>query len=95
MTRHTARPKTSWSGGEPVKIYVGNLKYDASEEFVFQLFSRHGNVEGVWIMNTRVGTPHSHGFVLMPDGTAAERAIATLDGTSIEGREITVCKARV
>jgi len=78
-----------------LKIYVGNLSYDASEESVYQLFSRHGNVTGVWIMNTRVGTPHSQGFVLMPDAPAAERAIATLDGILVEGREITVSKSRV
>ena len=79
---------------KPVKIYVGNLNYDASEEFVYQLFSRHGVVEGVWIMNSRVGSPHSQGFVLMPDAPEAERAIETLNGRVFEGREITVSKAR-
>jgi RNA recognition motif-containing protein len=78
-----------------LKIYVGNLGYETSEESVRQLFSRHGQVTGVWIMNTRVGSPHSQGFVLMPDAPAAERAIATLDGKRLEGREITVSKARV
>jgi len=80
---------------KPLKIYVGNLSYDATEQFVRQLFSRHGDVEGVWIINTRVGSPHSHGFVHMPDVPAGERAIAMLDGVEFEGRAITVNKARV
>ena len=82
-------------GRKSLKIYVGNLSYDASEEFVRQLFSRHGDVEDVWIINTRVGSPHGHGFVHMPDEPAAERAIAMLDGVEFEGRAITVSKARV
>jgi RNA recognition motif-containing protein len=77
-----------------VKIYVGNLNYAASEEFVGNLFSRHGDVENVWIIKTRVGSPHGHGFVHMPDGPDAERAIAMLDGVEFEGRPITVSKAR-
>ena len=77
-----------------VKIYVGNLGYDVSEEFVRRLFSRHGNVEDVWIIKTRVGSPHGHGFVKMSDGPAAEKAIATLDGAEFDGRALTVSKAR-
>jgi RNA recognition motif-containing protein len=78
-----------------LKIYVGNLSYDASEEFIYQLFSRHGDVEGIWIMNSRVGSPHTHGFVVMPDEPSAERAIEMLNGVEFEGRAITVSKARV
>ena len=77
-----------------MKIYVGNLNYDASEEFVGNLFSRHGRVESVWIIKTRVGSPHGHGFVQMPDGPDAEKAIAFLNGLELDGRPLTVSKAR-
>lgn len=77
-----------------MKIYVGNLSYGASEEFVRKLFCRHGDVDEVWIVKSRVGAPHTYGFVHMPDNTHAEKAIAMLDGVVFEGRAIDVNKAR-
>ena len=77
-----------------MKFYVGNLPYETPEESVRQLFSRHGVVERIWIANTRVGTPHGHGFVLMSNVERAETVISMLDGFSFEGREITVNLAR-
>ncbi len=77
-----------------MKLYVGNLPYNASEESLRKLFSRHGQVQNVWIGNTRVGSPHGYGFVHMPDGSNAEKAISMLDGIQFEGKEITVHQAR-
>jgi RNA recognition motif-containing protein len=77
-----------------MKFYVGNLPYDTSEESLRQLFSRHGVVTKIWIANTRVGTPHGYGFVLMSDAEHADTVISMLDGLSFEGREITVNRAR-
>ena len=78
----------------PMKLYVGNLPYNASEASLRKLFSRHGPVEDVWIGNTRVGSPHGYGFVHMADGPKAEKAISMLDGVQFEGKEITVHQAR-
>ena len=78
----------------PMKLYVGNLPYNASEASLRQLFSRHGPVQDVWIGNTRVGSPHGYGFVHMADGSKAEKAISMLDGVQFEGKEITVHQAR-
>jgi RNA recognition motif-containing protein len=77
-----------------MKLYVGNLPYDTSEESLRKLFSRHGQVQRIWICNTRLGSPHGHGFVHMSDGPNAEEAIASLDGIQFEGSEITVHRAR-
>jgi RNA recognition motif-containing protein len=77
-----------------LKIYVDNLNYHASEEFVRSLFSRHGFVQRIWITRTRVGVPHGYGFVHMSDDTAAERAISLLDGVEFDGRAISVNRAR-
>ena len=78
----------------PMKLYVGNLPYNTSEETLRKLFSRHGQVQDIWIANTRVGSPHGHGFVHMLDSSNAEEAISMLDGVQFEGREITVHQAR-
>jgi RNA recognition motif-containing protein len=77
-----------------MKLYVGNLPYNTSEESLRKLFSRHGHVQDLWIGNTRVGSPHGYGFVQMPDGANAEKAISMLDGLQFEGNEITVHRAR-
>lgn len=77
-----------------MRLYVGNLPYNTSEESVRRLFSRHGEVQDIWIANTRVGRPHGYGFVLMSDGEHAEKAISMLDGLEFEGREIDVHQAR-
>lgn len=77
-----------------MKLYVGNLPYNTSEESLRKLFSRHGYVQDIWIGNTRVGAPHGYAFVKMPDGVNAEKAISMLDGLQFEGNEITVHRAR-
>ena len=77
-----------------MKLYVGNLPYDTSEDALRNLFSRYGQVQEVWIANTRVGSPHGHAFVHMSDGSNAEYAVSKLDGMQFEGHEITVHLAR-
>ena len=77
-----------------MKLYVGNLPYNTSEASLRKLFSRHGQVKEIWIGNTRVGSPHGYGFVLMPDAPNAEKAISMLNGLSFEGNEISVHRAR-
>ena len=77
-----------------MKLYVGNLPYNTSEETLRKLFSRHGQVRDIWVANTRVGSPHGHAFVHMLDSSNAEKAISMLDGVQFEGREITVHQAR-
>ena len=77
-----------------MKLYVGNLPYNISEESLRKLFSRHGFVEEIWIGNTRVGSPHGYGFVLMPDVSNAEKAVSMLNGLRFQGNEISVHRAR-
>lgn len=73
-----------------MKIFVDNLGYNVTEEFVRALFSRHGYVQKVWIIRTRLGSPHARGFVHMPDTTAAQTAIAELDGVEFGGAPLSV-----
>ncbi|MDX1632858.1 MAG: RNA-binding protein [Thermoanaerobaculia bacterium] len=76
------------------RIYVGNLPFSASEDDVRELFSEHGEVQGVdIIMDRHTGRPRGFGFVDMPEEDA-EAAISALDGASMEGRNLTVNEAR-
>jgi len=77
-----------------VKVYVGNLDFEASEEVVRGLFQPFESVEAVEIA-TDWETGHSRGFafVSMRDDTEAEQAIARLDGEELLGRPLAVREA--
>ena len=62
------------------RIYVGNLPYTADEESVRELFSQHGAVEAVRLINDReTGRFRGFCFVEMPESDA-QNAIARLNG---------------
>jgi RNA recognition motif-containing protein len=78
-----------------VNIFVGNLSFSATEQDLRQLFEAYGTVETVNIITDReTDRPRGFGFVEMPDTTAAEAAIAGLQGTDLRGRTINVNEAR-
>jgi RNA recognition motif-containing protein len=72
------------------KIFVGGLSLYTIEEDVKALFERYGTVNHVHIVEDRnTGTPRGFGFVGTP-WRDAERAIEALDGSTFQGRRITV-----
>jgi cold-inducible RNA-binding protein len=76
------------------KIYVGNLPFSADEEQVRKLFSQHGTVESVALINDRdTGRFRGFGFVEMPSSDAA-RAIQNLNGHDMGGRPLKVNEAQ-
>jgi RNA recognition motif-containing protein len=76
------------------KIYVGNLPFTADENAVRELFSQHGTVESVALINDReTGRPRGFGFVEMPRADAA-RAIQSLNGQDMGGRPLKVNEAQ-
>jgi RNA recognition motif-containing protein len=78
-----------------MRVYVGNLGYDVTEEELQQLFSAHGQVESVSMIRDRV-TDRSKGFafVEMPSGTEAQAAIRALNEKEFHQRTLTVNEAR-
>ena len=78
-----------------MNIYVGNLSYDSSEDNIKDAFSAFGNVSEVRLITDRYsGRSKGFAFVEMPDSGEAESAIQGLNGTSLEGRTLTVNEAR-
>jgi len=78
-----------------MNIYAGNLSYDCTEDDLRQAFGAHGEVGDVRIITDRdSGRSKGFGFVEMPDDSAANAAIAALNGTEIGGRTIKVNEAR-
>ena len=77
------------------KLYVGNLSYNTTEDSLRTLFGEHGDVESVNLITDRdTGRPRGFGFVEMATDEAAQAAIAALNGTSVDEREINVAEAR-
>jgi cold-inducible RNA-binding protein len=77
------------------KLYVGNLPYSVTEERIQQHFAQHGSVLSARIITDKFsGRSKGFGFVEMSSDQEAERAIATLNGTGFEGRNIVVSEAR-
>ena len=75
------------------KLYVGNLPFSATEAQVNELFSKHGTVHSVALINDReTGRPRGFGFVEM-DENGAQAATQGLDGYSMDSRELRVNEA--
>ena len=78
-----------------MNIYVGNLSYEVTERDLREIFEEFGSVEKANVITDRdTGRSKGFGFIEMEDQAAAEKAIETLNGTSISGRNVTVNEAR-
>ncbi|MDA1216289.1 MAG: RNA-binding protein [Chloroflexi bacterium] len=78
-----------------MKIYVGNLSYDADDDDLRDAFSPHGEVESASVLTDRYsGRSRGFGFVEMPNAEEAAAAIAALNGADHMGRALTVNEAR-
>jgi len=78
-----------------MKIYVGNLPYEVTEEDLRQEFVAFGGVDSVnIIMDKYSGRPKGFGFVEMASKAEAEAAIAGLNGKAIKERTIVVNESR-
>jgi cold-inducible RNA-binding protein len=78
-----------------MKMYVGNLSFETTENDLQDLFQQHGTVNEVNLMVDRF-TAKSRGFafVTMNDGAQANTAITALNGRELSGRTLTVNEAR-
>jgi cold-inducible RNA-binding protein len=78
-----------------MKLYVGNLSYNTSQDTLQGEFSEHGQVQEVAVINDReTGRPRGFAFVTMTNDDDAKSAIEGLNGREIDGRTITVNEAR-
>jgi len=76
-------------------IYVGNLSYDATEDSVRSLFEAFGAVDRVSIVTDRdTGQPRGFAFVEMNDDESATKAMESLNGTKMGGRNLNINEAR-
>ncbi len=78
-----------------VKLYVGNLPFDTSEDSIREMFAQSGKVVSVVLVKDRnTGSSRGFGFVEMSSQMEAEAAIKALNGKTVGDRQITVSVAR-
>ena len=77
-----------------VKLFVGGLSFSTTNEGLREAFARFGVVESARVMTDReTGRSRGFAFVEMATEAEAERAIAGLSGTTLDGRMIRIDKA--
>ncbi len=78
-----------------MRIYVGNLSYDVTEEELRQEFLAYGDVTSVSILTDKFsGRPKGFGFVEMASKSEGEAAITGLNGKTLKERTVVVNEAR-
>ncbi len=78
-----------------MRIYVGNLSFDTTDESLANAFKAHGSVRTAEVVRDREsGQTRGFGFVEMSDNAEGENAIRALDQTQLDGRAVSVSVAR-
>ncbi len=78
-----------------MKIYVGNLPYDVTEEELRQEFEAFGEVTSVDIITDKYsGRPRGFGFVEMASESEGQAAITSLNGKTLKDRTLNINTAR-
>jgi RNA recognition motif-containing protein len=78
-----------------MKLYVGNLSFDTSNEDLQQLFAKAGTVESASIVEDReTGRSRGFGFVEMATKEEGAAAIQQFNGKEMGGRALNVNEAK-
>ena len=78
-----------------MKIYVGNLSWNADESDLRDAFSAHGEVTSVQIITDREsGRSRGFAFVEMENDEEGKAAISAVDNKEIDGRQVKVNEAK-
>lgn len=76
-------------------LFVGNLTFNTSSSDLESLFAEHGEVSSAQVITDRdTGRSRGFGFVEMSSSEGAEKAIAALNGKSVDGRQLNVNVAK-
>jgi cold-inducible RNA-binding protein len=78
-----------------MKIYVGNLSSEVTEQDLRQEFEAFGGVDSVSVIIDKYsGRPKGFAFVEMPSVSEGQAAITGLNGKTLKERTLTVNTAR-
>jgi cold-inducible RNA-binding protein len=78
-----------------VKLYVGNLAFNTTEQDLQDEFSQYGQVSSASLVTDRdTGRSRGFAFVELDSKEAAQSAIQGLNGKEVGGRALTVNEAK-
>ncbi len=78
-----------------MKIHVGNLAYNVTEDDLRSIFSSYGEVSSVNIIKERSsGQSKGFGFVEMLNNSEADKAMKGLNGTRVKEQIIKLSQAK-
>lgn len=78
-----------------MKLYVGNLNYNADEPAIEEMFRAHGEVTSVKLITDReTGRSRGFAFVEMPSKEEALSAMEAIGDQMVDGRRLVVNEAR-
>ena len=73
------------------KLFVGSLSWNTDNDGLRDAFAVHGEIEEATVVADRdTGRSRGFGFVTFIEDDAAEKAVAALNGTELDGRAIKV-----
>ena len=77
------------------KLFIGSLPYATTSEDLEELFAQYGKVVSAAVITDReTGRSKGFGFVEYENDDEAKAAIAALDGSDYQGRQLVVNEAR-
>jgi len=78
-----------------MNIYVGNLSWNLKDQDLANLFAQYGEVTSAKIITDKfTGRSKGFGFVEMANDDQAQAAIAALNGSAVDGRNVVVNESR-
>jgi cold-inducible RNA-binding protein len=78
-----------------MKLYVGNMSFQTTEQDLRELFGQYGTVtDAVVMMDRDTQRPRGFGFVTLSSSEEGTKAIEALHGQNHDGRDLTVNEAR-
>ncbi len=76
-------------------LFVGNLTFDTTSNELENLFAEYGEVQSAQVITDRdTGRSRGFGFVEMASSDAADKAISSLNGKDVSGRQLKVNVAK-
>jgi len=88
-------PSLNQDKGNNVKIYVGNISREVTDDDLREAFAAFGQVESAVVLKDKfTSESRGFGFVEMLSGSEAQAAINGMNGKSLKGRSLNVNEAR-
>ncbi len=88
-------PSLNQDKGNNVKIYVGNISREVTDDDLREAFAAFGQVESATVLKDKfTGESRGFGFVEMLAGSEAQSAINGMNGKDMKGRTLNVNEAR-